>query len=90
MSLAYQTHQRLCALCGRRHRTFRTQAKCRWPKACWVVGEGPWACVAGCGWPSISLWPTRDEALIAKEHIDAWGCGSWCSRPNHRVVDLRG
>ena len=34
-----------CRRFGRRYQTWRTIAQCRWPRALWVQGSGPWASV---------------------------------------------
>jgi hypothetical protein len=46
---AYDTRPtRRCDVCDRQHRRWHTQAKCCWPRAIWVAGDGRWATVAYC------------------------------------------
>jgi hypothetical protein len=77
-----------CPNCGARHRTWRTLAECRWPKAIWVYGNGRWASVSDCR-PAVTveLHPTRESAEQAKRIIDTTACGGRCSR-QHLIVDL--
>ena len=35
--------------CARNHRSYHTAAKCIWPKAHSITGEGSFACLAWCG-----------------------------------------
>lgn len=74
--------------CTSQHRTWRTHAKCVWPKAYWVHGEGPFASVAWCRVLTIQLYESAGEAQQAKEIIDKTGCGGVCHR-QHELVELR-
>lgn len=79
-----------CRRCGRRHRSWRALAKCRWPGAHWVGGEGPFASVSSCRpGDSVELYATRQQAERARARIDEWGCCGGCTLL-HRVVDLAG
>src|SRR5262245_61005755 len=85
-----------CRRCGRRHRTWRTLACCRWRRAIWVSGNGRFASVSLCAHSvgggryedtTVQLYREHDAAVAAKRTIDATGCGNSCSR-NHFVTDL--
>lgn len=94
---------RRCA-CGRRHRKWTAVAKCRWPRAVWVVGDGPYASVAHCvarrahdphfgrayaDSQTVMLFPTRPAAEHAVAFIDRLACGGVCTGPSgHEIVDL--
>jgi hypothetical protein len=69
--------------------TYRQMAKKRWPKACWIDGDGGWALLAHCRVLSVSLWPTREEAEKSKAGIDRTGCGGCCAN-RHEIVHLAG
>jgi hypothetical protein len=70
-----------------RHRSYRALAKCVWPRAYWIDGEGPWASVARCGVTTIQLHSTAARAEAAKDLIDSTGCGGHCCRL-HDIVHL--
>lgn len=63
-------------------------AKRRWPKANWISGRGPHACLAHCGELTIELCNSPAEAADAKAMIDATGCGHRCCG-RHEIIDLR-
>ena len=64
------------------------EARRRWlGTAEWVTGEGPFALVEPCRVLTIQLFPTRDEALMAKFLVDGAGCGDGCLQ-DHRLVNL--
>ena len=66
------------------------EANKRWPKNCWVEGDGPFALVAYCRDISISLHKTQESANADKDIIDQTGCGGACAgSTNHRIHDLR-
>lgn len=73
--------------CTRRHRTYRTLATCMLPTAAWIVGEGPFAVIAWCGTPTVSLHRDESDARQAFDFIDAHGCGGRCTR-HHEIVRL--
>lgn len=73
--------------CIRQHRTFRTFARCIWPRAVWIAGNGPYAVVAYCGVTTITLHADPDAAQEALATIDATGCGGRCSR-HHKLIRL--
>ena len=65
--------------CGVRHRKWTAIARCRWPRAIWVYGNGPWASVAHCvaaraeapyfgrayrGSQTVALYQTREDAQL--------------------------
>jgi hypothetical protein len=86
-----------CRRCGRRHKSWRAAALCKWPRAEWVAGNPPWRgpCYAsvsmcpGFGRAGVTaeLYPKLAEANAAKRRIDATACGGGCSR-QHCVVKL--
>ncbi len=73
--------------CARGHRMWNAFARCVWPRAVWVNGEGPWASVAYCGGTTVMLFTTLVNATDAKGSIDAYGCGGRCGG-RHEVVRL--
>jgi hypothetical protein len=79
-----------CSRCGARHRTWRRLARCRWPGAAWVTGEGRFASVSLCP-PDVTvmLFREREKAEEAKGLIDRLACGGRCWK-RHRLVDLAG
>jgi hypothetical protein len=75
--------------CTRTHRTYTTHAKCIWPRALWIHGNGPYASVARCGrGTTIQLSQNTEDATAAKELIDNHGCGGLCQR-RHELIELR-
>src|SRR5262249_46320927 len=82
-----------CRRCGRHHRSWRTAARCRWPKAIWVAGDGPVGLLAAWGGElTITLWSKIDaKAEQAKRQIDKFGCGSGCvGAAGHRFATVLG
>lgn len=87
----YQRHY-----CDSRHRTFNTKARCLWPRAIWIMGEGKYAVLAWCcgsyGWMkgkktlTVTLWETHEEAVKAMRQIDETGCGGKCSGDHEIIV----
>jgi hypothetical protein len=73
--------------CSREHHTFAAFIRCAIPRAAWVVGEGPFALVAWCRTPSVTLHEDLGSARQAKAGIDATGCGGSCSG-NHDIVRI--
>jgi len=53
MGILMTTHRR--HRCKRRHRSYRTLAKCIWRRAQWVKGEGPYAVLYHLGGLTVSL-----------------------------------
>ena len=78
----YQRHN-----CTRQHRTHKTLAECMFPRAAWVHGDGPYACLAWCDVLTIFLHQSEDDAGHSKDHIDDLGCGHACTR-RHEIVQL--
>lgn len=73
--------------CERTHRTYRTTAKCLWPRAYWITGDGPYATLAWCRVLTIELhddWPT---AVSAMRVMGGTGCGGACGN-RHEMVYL--
>ena len=85
-----------CSRCGRKHRSWRRVALCKWPRE-WVCGDPPFegpafGSVSSCmgfrrSGPTVVLFGSREKAEAAKRVIDATACGSNCSR-SHRVIEL--
>lgn len=73
--------------CDRRHRLYRAMANCIWPRAHWIIGEGPYASVSHCRGTTVELHQTAESAEKAKRTIDASACGGACSR-RHKVIAL--
>lgn len=73
--------------CTRAHRGYRTFAKCIWPRAIWISGDGPFAAVAYCRQTTITLHADIDAAQTAIDFIDTFGCGGRCSR-HHKLIRL--
>jgi hypothetical protein len=74
--------------CTRTHRTWATLAKCIWPRALWIHGNGPYASIARCGrGTTIQLCPTATDAQQMKDVIDSSGCGGLCQR-RHELIEL--
>ncbi len=81
-----------CPRCGRLHRSWRTYAECRWRKAIWVHGRGPWASLSLCPHGrtyggTVQLYENRQDAAEAKRGIDRLGCGGTCWR-RHYIINL--
>ena len=81
-AVAYRRHN-----CTRRHRTYSTFARCIWPRAAWVLGEGPYAVVAYCKVTTVTLHPDLDAARGALDFIGDFGCGGRCTR-RHKLIRL--
>lgn len=74
-----------CKYCSKTHRTYHAVAKCKFPWALWIDGEGEWGSMAWCERPdyrgstlTIQLYKTREAAEKAKQWIDEGGCGGSC------------
>lgn len=80
--LTYRRHN-----CTRRHRTYRTFAKCIWPRAHWISGNGPYAVAAHCRGTTVTLHADLETAEAALRAIDGGGCGGRCKR-HHKLVRL--
>ena len=82
--------------CERNHRTMAAVAKCLWPRAVWVHGEGEYACLAWCGSGprpgpalTVELFTTAAAAEGAKAAIDHGGCGGRCEgERRHELVHM--
>lgn len=74
--------------CTAQHRTFRTMAACIWPRAAWVLGNGPFASVSRCrGRITVQLHNDEQQARSALATIDSTACGGLCSR-QHALVRI--
>jgi hypothetical protein len=64
-------------------------ARKTWPRAVWIIGEGPYASVSR--WPpgdTVMLFGSMAEAEIVTRFIDSTGCGQSCRR-DHLAVELK-
>ncbi len=73
--------------CRLRHLDYFAFARCSWPDAAWIEGEGRWASVTNCRGTTVMLHATLDDAVAAVAAIDRRACGGACSR-HHEVVEL--
>ena len=73
--------------CGRRHKAWPALARCMFPRAAWIAGDGPFAVHVRCGVTSVTLHPDVETAEHALETVDATGCGGRCVR-HHELVRL--
>jgi hypothetical protein len=55
--------------CPRTHKTFLSFARCVWPEARFLPGNGPYATVRGCGGVTVLLHPTLERAEHALQHM---------------------
>ena len=85
----YRNHK-----CSASHRLYARMAKCIWPGAHWIQGEGPYVSISYCASGpysraiTVQLFDTLQAAQAAKAGIDAGGCGGRCSR-KHDIVYLK-
>ena len=69
-------------------RTWNEFARQVWPDARWVVGEGPFATVRGCGGTrTVLLHPTVEQARSALRRIHPGGVRGWCEQ-KHVLIEL--
>ena len=73
--------------CTRRHGTYHVAAKCIWPRAVWIIGEGRFALLAWCRVLTVTLHDNPTSAEEAKALIDHTACGGMCSR-RHEIVEI--
>lgn len=62
--------------------------KCAIPRAVWIRGEGPYALIAWCGVPTVTLHETRELAEFHEDQIDRYYCGHMCNG-RHVIVRVR-
>jgi hypothetical protein len=68
---------------------FVRRARKTWPRAIWIIGDGPYASVSRCPpCEAVMLFGTMAEAEMLKSFIDSTGCGESCRR-DHLAVELR-
>lgn len=72
--------------CRVRHKTYRTSAKCRFPNADWISGNGPIALLAHCRVLTVTLWKDRVLAEKQKAVIDNDACGGRCFKDHEILV----
>lgn len=76
--------------CAGTHRTYAALAKCMFPQAAWVQGEGSYACLARSNNNmTVLLCGTQDDANKRKADIDRGGCGGFCTRQHELVLLAR-
>jgi len=73
--------------CARRHKAWPALARCIFPRAGWIAGDGPFAVIAWCGVTSVTLHPDAATAARSLATIGATGCGGRCVR-KHELVRL--
>jgi protein involved in temperature-dependent protein secretion len=74
--------------CEQSHRTYRTLARCMFPRTAWIAGEeGPIALLAWCQVLTVTLHHNIDGAAAAKSIIDYSACGGRCTG-RHEIVQL--
>lgn len=67
-------------------RTWNDVARQVWPEARYVVGEGPFATVRGCGGKTtVLLHPTLEQARHALRHMHT--ADEWCQQ-RHVLIEL--
>ena len=65
------------------------RARRKWPRAIWIVGDGPYASVSRCPpGETVMLFPTMAEAETLKNFIDSTRCCESC-RLDHLTVELK-
>jgi hypothetical protein len=73
---------------ARSARSYLLEARRRWPRAIWIMGNGEYASVSYCrAQPTVMLFETLAEAERAKKAIDDTACGGRCMR-RHEIVQL--
>lgn len=80
--------------CGTKHRTVNAAARCQWPRAVTVLGEGRYATLSDCPHGPhaktalvIHLHEGPDAAQNAINFINRLGCGGRCEK-RHWIVFL--
>lgn len=75
-------------VCMTSHRNYNALARCEWPAAAWVRGEGPYVVVSLCPAGTITLHANVDDAFGARDFMDLHGCGGRCEmRHEVRCLD---
>ena len=68
---------------------YARRARKRWPRAVWIIGDGPYASVPRCPpCEAAMLFSTMAEAEMLKGFIDSAGCSESCRR-DHVIVELK-
>jgi hypothetical protein len=78
----YRAHR-----CKRRHRLYRSLARCIWKRAEMIVSEGPYAVRLHGPNPDIWLFKQQQGAEYHAALFDRCGCGPYC-RGKHQVAQL--
>jgi hypothetical protein len=65
------------------------RARKKWPRAIWIIGDGPYASVSRCPpGDTVMLFGTMAQAEALKSFIDSTGCCEGCRR-DHLAVELK-
>jgi hypothetical protein len=68
--------------------TWQDVARQVWPGATWVLGEGQFATIRGCGGKTtVLLHPTVEEARAALRRMHPGGTHGQCAQP-HVLIEL--
>ena len=73
--------------CARQHHAATALARCTFPDAGWIRGDGPFGVVAWCSVVGITLYATADAATAALAALNDTGCGRRCTG-HHDVLQL--
>ena len=73
--------------CSRQHHVPTALARCTFPDAGWIAGDGPFGVVAWCSVVGITLYPTATAATAALAALNDTGCGRRCTG-HHDVLQL--
>lgn len=74
--------------CPRTHPTFRALARCIWPDAQWILGEGPYVTVRGCNGLTVLLHSTLADAQLAFGRIHVFRPKGGCDHTKHELAVL--
>jgi hypothetical protein len=68
--------------------SYLRRARKKWPRAIWIIGDGPYASVSRCPpGETVMLFGTMAGAEALKSFIDITGCCEGCRR-DHVAVEL--
>jgi hypothetical protein len=68
---------------------YARRARRKWPRAIWIIGDGPYASVSRCPpGDTVMLFGSMAEAETLKSFIDSTGCCESCRR-DHLTVELK-
>jgi hypothetical protein len=64
------------------------RARKKWPRAIWIIGDGPYASVSRCPpGQTVMLFASIAQAEALKSFMDTTGCCENCRR-EHLIVEL--